>query len=216
MNVEGEPAMPRSTGWVLLVVLMSVPTVRAADDGFVSLLEGDDPKQLTLVAIGPEAIRIQGGEIRLTGKPDGYFATRRSYRNYTLRFEWMYERPEKLESEARFRGNSGLLLHITGPDKVWPKCIEVQLANDNAGDIFAIFGARFQGKKDGQAQKRAVKPVGEWNRMEVTCREGAITCLMNGIEVARGAGAEPDGGRIGWQSEGTPIRFRRLEIRPLD
>ena len=201
--------MRKSTGWALLILFASLPTGRAADDGFVSLLDGDDPRQFTLVAIEPEAIRIQGGEIRLTGKLNGYFATRQSYRNYALRFEWMYERPEKLESDTRFRGNSGLLLHIAGPDKVWPKCIEVQLAYDNAGDIFAIFGARFQGKKDGQAQKRAAKPVGQWNRMEVTCREGAITCLMNGIEVARGAGADPDRGRIGWQSEGAPIRFRR-------
>ena len=66
---------------------------------------------------------IHDGEVRVSGKPDGYFATRDSYRNYVLRFEWMYERPSGLSSDASFRGNSGLLIHIAGPHKVWPVCI---------------------------------------------------------------------------------------------
>ena len=77
-----------------------------------------------LVGIGPKSVTIQDGEIRVTGRPDGYFATRESYKNYVLRFEWKYERPEGLTSEAAFQGNSGLLLHIAEPHKVWPCCVE--------------------------------------------------------------------------------------------
>src|SRR5262249_19172655 len=127
-----------------------------------------------------------------------------------------YERPEQLENEAKFQGNSGLLVHITGPNKVWPQCIEVQLANSDAGYIFGIWESKFSGKKDAEAQKKAIKPVGQWNEQEVTCRNGEITCKINGIEVASGSGASPAEGRIGWQSEGSVIRFRNVKIKTLD
>ena len=68
---------------------------------------------------------------------------------------------------------------------------------------------------DPNAQKAAVKPVGEWNTVEVTCRGGTIAALLNGVEVARGEKAEPDRGPIGWQAEGQPVRFRNLRLRPL-
>ncbi len=87
--------------------------------------------------------------------------------------------------------------------------------NRDAGNIFAL-GGKFQGKKDADAQKKAIKPVGQWNQEEVTCRDGTIVCKINGIEVARGTGAQPDQGQIGWQSEGSPIRFRNLRIKTLD
>jgi hypothetical protein len=197
------------------VIAISV-CARAADDGFVSLVQGDDPAQFNLVGIGPETIKLHAGTIAVSGKPNGYFATRKSYRNYVLRFDWRYERPEKLEDDAAFRGNSGLLVHMTGPDKVWPQCIEVQLANTDAGYTFAIFGSKFDGKKDAVAQKKAVKPVGQWNEMEVVCKDGKIDCKLNGVWVASGTGAKPAEGRIGWQSEGSSIAFRNVKIKTLD
>ena len=43
-----------------------------------------------------------------------------------------------------------------------------------------------------------------------------IVCKVNGVEVAKGTGAAPDHGTIGWQSEGKPIKFRNMMIKPLD
>ncbi len=180
------------------------------------LVNGDDIAQFELVGIKADTISIKDGEVRLTGKPNGYFATKKSYKNYVLTFEWMYERPDGLESDAKFNGNSGLLIHISGEHKVWPKCVEVQLANSDAGHIFAIGGSKFSGKKDAEAQKKAIKPVGQWNVEEVTCKDGAIVCKINGTEVDKGTGASPDEGPIGWQSEGSPIRFRKVRIKVLD
>lgn len=197
-----------------LVASLALST-RAADD-FKPLVEGDDPSQFELVGIGPGTIRIEDGVVHISGKPNGYFATKESYQNYVVQFEWMYERPEGLESDAGFDGNSGFLVHIQPPHKVWPKSVEVQLMNRDAGNIFAIGGSKFSGKKDAAAQKEAIKPVGQWNQEEVTCKDGAITCTINGVEVAKGTGASPDHGTIAWQSEGRPIRFRNLRIKPLD
>jgi len=206
--------LPR-LGFAVVILVAVSPFAHAEEAGFTPLLKGDDVNAFQLVAIGPDTMTIKDGVIHISGKPNGYFATKDSYKNYVLKFDWMYERPEGLESEAKFDGNSGLLVHINGPHKVWPKCIEVQLANRDAGNIFAL-GGKFQGKKDAEAQKKAIKPVGEWNEEEVTSQDGSIVCKINGEEVARGTGAQPDHGQIGWQSEGRPIRFRNLRIKTLD
>jgi hypothetical protein len=187
----------------------------AADD-FEPLVRGREPSQFELVGIGPEAIAIEDGEVRLSGKPEGYFATKKDYQDYVLTFEWKYERPEGLKSDSDFRSNSGLLLHIQGDLKVWPRSIEFQLANHEVGQIYPIDGAAFDGKWDAEAARRATRPVGEWNREEVTSRGGELTCKLNGVVIARGKGASPARGRIGWQSEGVPIRFRKLMIKTLN
>jgi hypothetical protein len=187
----------------------------AAAGEFVPLFPGDDLTAMELVGIGPEAVRVVGGEIRLAGKPHGYLATRRSYKHYVLKFEWMYERPGDLESDAGFRGNGGLLVHIQGPPRVWPRCIEVQLQNSSAGALLALGGAKCEGRR-GPAPKGVVKPVGQWNQVEVTCHDGSITCAINGVAVSQGTGVSPEGGPIGWQSEGVPIRLRNLRVRSLD
>jgi hypothetical protein len=206
----------RARPWLagIVLALSSLPA-QADDDGYVPLIRGDDPRQFELVGIGPDTLKIADGEVRVSGKPNGYFATKDSYRNYSLKFEWMYERPADLAEDVKFRGNSGLLIHVQEP-KVWPRSIEAQLMYADAGNLFAIQGAKVRGRKDPEAQRRATRPVGQWNQEEVVCKDGTITCTINGVEVARGAGADPDHGPIGWQSEGVPIRFRNLKIKPLD
>lgn len=200
----------------IATALLAAAAVAVAAEDPTPLVRGDDPAQFALVGIKPETIRIADGEVRLSGQPEGYFATKQEYRNYVLAFEWKYERPESLKSDADFRSNSGLLLHIQGDLKVWPRSVEFQLANHEVGQIYPIDGAKFDGKWDAEAARKATRPVGEWNREEVTSRDGELTCTLNGVVVTRGKGASPDRGRIGWQSEGVPIHFRKITIRSLD
>ena len=199
-----------------LACLMTIGVSAATDDESTAILTSDDVSQLRLVGFGPDTISIKDKEIRLTGKPNGYFATKQSYKNYVLKFEWMYERPDGYKDGDKFGGNSGVLVHLVPPDKVWPKCIEVQLAYADAGHIFAINGAKFAGKTDKDALKKSMKPVGEWNEHEVVCKDGAITCTVNGVKVATGTAANPDAGTIGFQAEGSPIRFRFIRIKKTD
>lgn len=189
---------------------------RAEDSEFRPLAPGNDLSAFDLIGFGADTISIENGEIRVSGKPNGYFATKKSYKNYILKFDWKYERPADLKDDLKFEGNSGVFVHIKSPHKVWPRSIEVQLFNQDAGNVFGVDGAKFQGKKNADAQRKAIKPVGEWNAMKVTCRDGSIACEINGVEVCRGTGADPSSGTIGWQSEGSPIRFRNLEIQELE
>lgn len=186
----------------------------SAGQGFDKIFNGKNLDGLTLVGVTPSAFTIEDGVLKVSGKPAGYFATKKSYGNYVLKFDWRYVRPANLQNDADFDGNSGLLVHITGEHKVWPKCVEVQLMNKDAGNIFGL-GAKINGKKDADAQKAAIKPVGQWNSEEVISKDGNFTCKLNGIRVAEGTGGELKEGTIGWQSEGAEIHFRTIEIRPL-
>jgi hypothetical protein len=199
----------------VLLVFVALGSLGMAGDDARPLVRGDDPSQFELVGIGPESLSIADGEIRMSGKPEGYFATKDAFADYELSFEWMYERPDGLASDEAFEGNGGLLLHIEGELKVWPRSIELQLMNREVGQIYPIEGAVFDGRWDAAAAKRAVKPVGQWNQETVTSRGGELTCELNGVVVTTGKGAKPARGRIGWQSEGAPMRLRKIMIEPL-
>jgi hypothetical protein len=201
--------------WALAAItaLLLAAAAAAQQPQFTRLFNGRNVSDdFALVAVTPATFKVQDGVLICSGQPNGYFVTKRPYKNYVLRFDWRYARPAGLTNDADFPGNSGLLLHIAGEHKVWPKCVEAQLMNKDAGNIFGLFGAKANGKKDAAAQARAIKPVGQWNTMEVTTKDGAITCKINGITVAEAIGADPMEGPIGWQSEGAEIHFRNIEI----
>jgi hypothetical protein len=67
-------------------------------------------------------------------------------------------------------------------------------------------------------KKRADKPPGEWNRMEVTLRGDRLSVAVNGEEViaeARLPGV-PARGPIGLQHEHGTVQFKDLSLKPLD
>lgn len=200
----------------ILAFLLLAASAWADDDGFKPLVRGTDPTQFELVGIGPDALSIVEGEVRVSGKPNGYFATKESYKDYVFQYEWKYERPEGGKPGDDSQCNSGLLVHIQGPPKVWPTSIEFQLLNREVGKIYPIAGAKFENTWDAEAAQKATKPVGEWNRQEVTSKGGAMSCTLNGVAITEGTGATPDHGQIGFQSEGSAIRLRGLRIKPLD
>jgi hypothetical protein len=67
----------------------------------------------------------------------------------------------------------------------------------------------FRGRQDVES------PAGEWTRLEVTCKDRAMTIHVNGMLVNAGVDASVSSGRIMLQSEGAEIFFRRVELLPL-
>ena len=206
---------PRLLPPLLVLGLMMAAT--PPDEDFKPLVEGTDPSQFDLVEITPETLTIgEDGEIAVSGSPNGYFATKAAYKDYILEFEWAYEKPEGLADDADFDGNSGLLVNIEGPTKIWPKSIEFQLMNREVGKIYRIGGSQLEGEWDKAAYDDAIKPIGEWNAERLTSRDGTLVCELNGVEITRGTNPDPASGPIGWQSEGAPIKFRKMRIKVLD
>jgi hypothetical protein len=85
--------------------------------------------------------------------------------------------------------------------------------------------------------KNAMKPVGEWNHIVITCRKNLIEVELNGEKVTRmdldewtEAFKRPDGskhkfdvawkehprtGYIGFQDHGSPCWFKNIKLKPL-
>lgn len=163
---------------------------------------------------------VRNGVIHCEGKPNGYIRTEQEYSNYHLHLEWRW-----VETPT----NSGVLLHTTGPDTVWPNAIEAQLMNSNAGDIYLIGQGVSVAKFDmtiATDEKNTVKrvpkqldssenPAGEWNAYDIFCKNDSIKLFVNGFlqnEVTR---ASKTTGSICLQSEGSPIEFRNIYLEPL-
>lgn len=195
--------------------LLAAGAAAAQDSGFTRLFDGKAMPDFVLVGTPAETYKVQDGAIVATGKGNGYFATKKSYANYVLKFDWRYARPAALTRDEDFDGTSGLLVHITGEHKVWPRAVQVQLYNRDAGSIFGVGGVKTRGTRDSVAQATAVNRVGEWNTQEVTCADGKITCRINNVIVSEATNSEVKEGAIGWQYKGAEIHFRNLQIKEL-
>ena len=66
-----------------------------------------------------------------------------------------------------------------------------------------------------QGEGTAEAPVGEWNTLEAICEGDTITNFVNGREVNKATNIYPRRGKIGLQSEGAELFYRRLELFPL-
>ncbi|MBL8795178.1 MAG: DUF1080 domain-containing protein [Planctomycetia bacterium] len=192
---------------VLTVAIALVQPVGGAEADFVKIL---NEKDLTGLKLFPEnaadTFKVEDGVIKVSGKPNGYFYTEKSYKNFVLRFDWRY--PEKA-------GNSGLLVYIQPPHRVFPRCIEVQRAYGGHGSIFAIGGAKGKFKDDGAARKKALKDAREWHTTEVTSMNGKLTAKINGTLVCEGEAEGIHEDPLGWQSEGAPIEFKNIILQEL-
>ena len=158
------------------------------------------------------AFRVEDGVIVSTGTPEGYWYADKKYLNFTLRADYRYTRPPALERDEDFLGNSGYLLFIT-EHGVWPKCIEIQGQNLAVMNAFGV-GAQLKSTVDNEARRRAIRPVGEWNSIEIVARDGRVMTDLNGTPIATVTEHEfKEPGYIGFQSEGGEIRWRNIRIK---
>jgi hypothetical protein len=157
---------------------------------------------------------VKDGLIACAGKPNGYARTVATYRDYTLHLEWRFPTAP---------GNSGAFVHLSGPDKIWPVCLEVQLKSGDAGSVRVNGGALVREvdltakdpKNVALRTPGAEKPIGEWNSADIVCRGDTMTVKINGVLQNEVTGASTSSGAIALQAEGAPVEFRSISIRPL-
>ncbi len=232
------------------VALLALAPILSAGEAVtpVALFNGRDLAGWTQVVKAgetpdPGTWSVADGVLKCTGKPAGYIRTDGSYRNYQLTLEWRWTGPDlPADNQGRPRlRNSGVLVHLSGPDTVWPRSIEAQLMQTNAGDIYDIGNVGFAellavrekavaaAGTDAEAVKRAQgqrkvarakdsseKPVGEWNTYVITCSGDTVTLRVNGVEQNRATRLGATEGPIALQSEGAAIEFRNVRLTPLE
>lgn len=171
-------------------------------------------------AVEPAAVwRASNGVLRLAAATKGYLRTEKTYSNYHLNVEWRWP-------DGTAGGNSGVLVHVNGPDALWPTSYECQLKDRSAGQIVGL-GLDIPAAPLVHERKRAAafapsseKPAGQWNTYDIYCLGNSIEVFVNGIRQNRVEGlpllpANAPAGAIALQLEGAPIEFRNLWLQPL-
>ncbi|MEW6355149.1 MAG: DUF1080 domain-containing protein [Planctomycetota bacterium] len=138
-------------------------------EGFVPLFNGAD-----LVGWLPNPApvwKIEGGVLSCTGDKGDWLRTEQQFENFILRLEY------KISPE----GNSGVFIRcpLTGR---WSRTgMEIQILDDHgkppgrssSGSIYDVRAPN----------KNMSRPAGEWNEVEITCRDRQIKVVINGETV---------------------------------
>jgi hypothetical protein len=163
------------------------------------------------------------------GAPGGDLVTDAEYENYELSLEWKI-------SEG---GNSGVIFgvhedpkfkatYLTGPEMQVlddDKHPDGKIIKHNSGDLYDL-------KKSTQ---KAVKPVGEWNLVKITKKDGHLTFWLNGVKTVETTVGSPEWkelvsnskfkswkgfgeyakGHIALQDHGNQVWYRNIKIHVL-
>ncbi|GGH28409.1 hypothetical protein GCM10007423_14940 [Dyadobacter endophyticus] len=177
-------------------------------------------------AVNPFLVR--DGLLVSLGTPGGHLITDAQHENFRFTFQYRF---------AAKPGNCGALVFVSKPRdlyEMFPKSIEIQLMNQNAGDFWCIqedITVPDMEKRRGPKEKWGVngdklrripnltdgteKPLGEWNSMVIECVKNSIKVWLNGVLVNYGYDATASKGQIALQSEGSEVEFKDVKLTPI-
>ncbi len=160
---------------------------------------------------------VENAVIKCTGQPTGYLRTEKEYGDYKLTVEWRFV---KVTPKAN---NTGVLVRIQKPDKVWPQCIQVQGKHEHHGDLFLMAGAESKEHRGMDANTPILRrgesnenPAGDWNTCEAVCDGNSVKAYINGKLANETTECTISSGAIGIQSEGGEIEIRKIYLEPLN
>lgn len=164
------------------------------------------------------------GYLKCTGTPIGVLTRGPEVTDFRLVVEYRW-------APGTTPGNSGIFSRIEEPLAALPKAIEVQLQHGKAGDVMGLKGKRIApgqeryfevkahpvaGDISGVAKiTDAERAPGKWNRVVIEARGDHYTVHMNGKLVNDVHGVDVSRGKVGLQSEGGEIHFRKFSLKPL-
>lgn len=159
---------------------------------------------------------VVDGVLACAGRDHGWLGTEERYDNFRLMVEF----------RLPAGGDSGVFVRAADEGNPAFEGLEVQLLDDRAaeyrhqpehgrcGGIYSVAGPA----------RLLSKAAGEWQTLEIVCGGDRMTTILNGevatdVNLSKAAeehpGAARPTGRIGLQSWGTPVEFRRVQIQSL-
>ncbi|MBM4039506.1 MAG: DUF1080 domain-containing protein [Planctomycetes bacterium] len=194
-----------------------------AEEGAKVLFDGKGLDAWTQKATGGWTIDAEGALAWQKGC--GYIWTKEQFGNFVL----------DLDFKVSPGCNSGIFIRTAKTGDPVQTGIEIQI-HDTVGKAPSKHGCC--AIYDIQApSKNAEKPVGEWNRLAITCNDNKIEVVLNGEKVNEmdldqwtEPGKNPDGsknkfktaykdmprkGHIGFQDHGKAVWYRNIKIKEL-
>lgn len=203
----------------------------------------------------PEGVfRAENGELHVLGvegsgsggrhREFGYLATEKSYKNYHLRLEYRWGN-KRFAPRDRSPRDSGVVYHVSGPDKVWPQGVEYQIQEGDTGDFWLLSGTTLQttvasarvkepqfaqngtpytsrGGRFVRITKDATHEQAGWNTVDIIVRGNTAVHMINGQVNNRAyalyapGGEALDSGKILLQAEGAEVFYRNVQIQQLE
>lgn len=160
---------------------------------------------------------VTNGLIHCNGSAIGYMRTKGNYSNYVVTVVWRFVKVEPKKD------NTGVLVHMQSPDKVWPMCVQNQGKSGRQGDLFVMSGAECKEHK-GMDANTAIQlhdgpnenAIGQWNTNVTQCTKDIVVAIINGKELNRITECTISSGAIGIQSEGADFEIREISLAPID
>lgn len=132
-------------------VYEGLPTAMKSDTGFSPLFNGTNLTGFYTFIDGKGVnndpqhyFQAQNGMLHIMGMPNtgqsttsGYLATTTSYANYRLRFEYKWG-TNRFAPAATAPRDSGVLIDVQGADRVWPQSLEVNIKENNTGEVWML------------------------------------------------------------------------------
>ena len=164
-------------------------------DGWIAYADkGPDPKKIW---------EVDGNQI--VGKSEhgaSYLRTEKTYQDFILKLEY--------RCPPGSGGGAGLTLLGSGPDKIWPKSLQVDLAGNNAFTNFGIVDIKYGGFELPSRGRG-----GEWWPLEITSRQGVFEFASKGVLLGKVEKKGPHQGFLGFFTNNREIHFRNVEIKEL-
>ena len=192
--------------WTVLAALV-VGCSSMSTGGWTTLIDGESGLE-NFAPIGDANWRAEGGAIVADKGKGGNLVSKTSYRDFQLRAEFW----------ADHDTNSGIYIRCTDPKKVSSaSAYEVNIYDRRPEPEYGT------GAIVGVAKVSPMpKAGGRWNTYEITAKGPRMTIVLNGVQTVSVSDGKFPEGPIALQfangpknAPGGPIRWRKLQIRPL-
>lgn len=188
------------TGWKFLVGLGCAP-----------------PPEGCGTTVPGNAFFIRNGVMYGSGKAHGFAYTEKKYKNFTLRLDYLSEKPADWDGDdIYYYANTGYHLFLMDENLfVWPKSMTLAGEQRDLLKPIALGGTRMKAQTwDNDARLRVVRPLGEWNSIEIVSKDGDIKASLNDTLISTVTQHEyTQPGHIGLQMQGFAARWRNIRIR---
>lgn len=218
----------RMLSYPVFALLLSQLALHAADKGFVDLYNKKDLTGWSCHNGKIDAWKAEAELLVCNGQGGGWLRTEKDdYANFIIKLDW----------KIPPHGNSGVGLRCPPTGDPAHEGMEIQILDDDAPEYKGKLdpgqytgGIYYQVPSDTEKREKALKPPGEWNSYEITCKGPLVIVVLNGVEITRGNMDEQKVGRGGHkalndrprkgflalQSHGSRVEFKNIGVKVLD
>ena len=160
---------------------------------------------------------IKEGVLETTGRVHGMIYLPKKYKDFILRFEQRLP-VEWDDIDDLIQDQTGILIFLGstgGPVRAWgDNMIEIEGKYHELLRVSGLGTVRINATLDRDARRLAIKPVNQWQRIEIVSQGGTLKNYLNGTLVSTAELLDDlDPGYIGLQSQGGPVEWRNIRLK---